>query len=524
MRETWQCAVPSWPEADREQRVLLDAAWRAGELDFLLSPTQQQVVAKIERWEKKRDFTDRIFALDSARRFGKSFVCVHRGLTKANRRPGARIPYVAPTYKQVKNIVLPVFSELLRSCPPKLRPTWMKSESVFEFPNGARIELIGLDTNPDGARGTGMDDCLLDEAGFFDNLEYMLYDVLYPQMLGRPWACILAASTPSETPMHPWSRDIVPACISKNAHDKRTLDDAVQYSELEIAAFWESMPGGRNGVKARREFGAEHIADDTLSIIPEFREAEAAGMVREVEPPVWRDCYVALDPGFHDMSAVLFGYWNFLEQTLVIEDEIVAPKLNSSELARQIKDKEQKLWGSVRRRGSGYDTKPQPYLRISDNDPRLLADLFLDHKLLFVATQKDSLVSQVDQVRVAVQTGKIIIHPRCKKLVLHMRAGVWKKTPFHHAITGKDQRKMFEREGGEMGHFDGIAALVYLWRNIHKRRNPTPQLERFVMDGVPVPPVANDNGRPPASKWTQEGAKMRRQGNRYFVKTGRRTA
>lgn len=524
MRAKWESTVPAWAAATSEQRVLLDAAWRAGELDFLLTPTQQECTAAIAKWEAKETFEDRIFALDSSRRFGKSYVLVNRGLTKANRRAKSRIVYIAPTFDQVRNITLPIFNDLLRSCPPNLRPVWVKSEYRFDFPSGARIELIGLDRNPDSARGTGVDDVLFDESGFFENLEYVLWDVIWAQLLGRPHARIIAASTPSESPMHYWSRELIPQCISKGAHIKRTLDHAVQYSEIEIAAFWNSMPGGRNGIKARREFGAEHLADDTLAIIPEFQAAEAS-MVREVDPPVWRDCYVALDPGFHDMSAALFGYWNFLEEQLVIEDEIIAPKLNSAELAKQIKDKERLLWGGVKRRGAnGADFKPQPYLRISDNDPRLLADLFLDHKLLFVATQKDHLTQQVDQVRVAIQQGKIVIHPRCRKLTSHLRAGVWKKTPFHYAIQGKDQRQMFAREGGEFGHFDGIAALVYLWRNVHRRRNPAPALERYVMEGVRAASLPGDPGRPPASKWSADGDKMRRQGQRFFVKTGRRIA
>lgn len=520
-RERWQSHVPPWAAATTEQRVLLDAAWRAGELDFLLTPPQQEVCAAIAKWEKGCSLEERIFAMDSSRRFGKSFILVRRALGKAGQRRGARIVYVAPEYEQVKKIVAGIFPELLQSCPPALRPKWVKSELTWEFPNSSRIELVGLDRNPDSARGTGVDDILLDESGFFGDLEYIIYSVLYPQMLGRPWARIVCASTPSESPLHYWSATVVPQCISKGAHAKKTLDDAVQYTPEEIEAFWNAMPGGRNGVKARREYGAEHIADENLAIVPEFREAKAK-VVREVEPPVWRDCYVALDPGFHDMSACLFGYWWFLEETLVVEDEIVAPKLNSSELARQIKAKEAKLWGSVRRRGPRGETRAQPYLRISDNDVRLLADFHIDHQLSFHATLKDEKMhSTIDQLRVALQEGKIVIHPRCRKLIAHLEAGTWKKTPFHHVIAGKDARQTFAREGGEFGHFDAIAALAYLWRNVQKKRNPVPELERFVMGDIRAGALHEKRA---SSKWTQEGEKMRREGQRYYVKTGRRIA
>jgi len=319
------------------------------------------------------------------------------------------------------------------------------------------------------------------------------------------------------TPAHYWTTDVVPDCISRNAHDRKTLDDADQYSREEIEREYARMPGGREGVTARREYGAEHIADESMQIVPEFGRAEN-DIVRVVEPPVWRDCYVALDPGFHDMSAALFGYWHFVEQTLVIEDEIVAPRMNSRQLADAIKAKEQKLWSKVMRRSSrGMPTKPQPYLRISDNDPRLIADMRHDHGLLFIPTQRDNLIQQVDQVRVAVQEGKIAIHPRCKKTIAHLRHGVWKTIG-----------RLFARES-DMGHFDAIAALVYLWRNVQKRRNPLPRLERYVMDDMRVPllPPRDHQVRPHhlgPSKWNQEGEKMRRQGQVYLIKTGRRTA
>jgi hypothetical protein len=504
-REKWVNPVVPWVSATVEQRVLLDAAWRGGHLAFLLTPSQQDSYSKIRKWESKGE--GRVFALDTSRRWGKSVLCLVLAIEDALRYPGWRIVYCAPTHDQVKKITLPLVAQLTQTCPPQLIPDWVKSDGTFVFGNGSRIEIVGLDVRPDGARGTGVDKVILDEAGFFDNLEYLMVSIIYPQMLGRDHARVIGASTPPITPMHYWSKDVVADCINKNAHDRKTLDDADQYSHEEIEAEYARMPGGRGGVAARREYGAEHIADESMQIVPEFKDAEES-IVRAVEPPVWRDCYVALDPGFHDLSAVLFGYWDFLEQKLVVEDEIAEPRLNSKELATAIKAKEAKLWGNVRRRGSGssYDTKPQPYLRISDNDLRLIADLHHDHGLAFIPTQKDNLVAQVDQVRVAMQNGQILINPRCRKLVLHLKHGVWKKVG-----------SMFGREGGELGHFDTIAALVYLWRNVQKRRNPTPALERFVCGDMRVPGSAAQT----PSKWAAEGPRLKRLGQKYYVKTGR---
>jgi hypothetical protein len=507
IRERWQNPVVPWAAATPAQRAMLDVAWRGGQLQFQLTPSQCTTHARIRSWEKSGK--GRIFCLDSSRRWGKSVLLVTIALEDALRFPGFRIVYVAPTYDQVKKITLPLFSQLLQSCPPNLLPTYVKSESTFVFGNGSKIELVGLDTRPDGARGTGVDKVLLDESGFFEQLEYLVISIIYPQMLGRMHARLVAASTPPVTPMHYWSTHMVPEAIAQDAHDRRILDDADQYSPEEIAFFYAQMPGGRDGVAARREYRAEHIADETMQIVPEFPKVEES-VVCKIEPPAWRDCYVALDPGYHDMSAVLFGYWHWEKQALYVEDELAAARMNSRDLANAIKAIEQKRWAGVRRRAANgqYDTRPQPYLRVSDNDPRLLADLALDHKLSFIATQKDDLEAQINQVRVAIGTHKILIHPRCKKLQLHLRMGVWKK-PGH----------LFAREGGDLGHFDLIAALAYLWRNVQKRRNPVPTVERMIMPDIRAPTAtANDNhGRWKATQ--KEGAWRRRQ-QRLFIKTG----
>lgn len=507
MSPKWINKVLPWAQATITQRQLLDAAWRQGELAFQLTPSQRSVHSQIKKWRETGK--GRVFALDSGRRWGKSVLLCTIALEEAMRHAGRRIVYLAPTYDMVKKITLPLFAQLLQTCPPNLRPTHVKSENSYVFANGSRIELIGLDTRPDGARGTGVDLVLPDEAAFFDNLEYLVISILFPQMLGRPHARLIAASTPPVTPMHYWSTTMVPEAAANDAHSRRTLDDADQYSREEVEFFYSQMPGGRDGVAARREYRAEHIADETLQIVPEFPKVEK-DIVRAVEPPAWRDCYVSLDPGFHDMSAVLFGYWHFHEQKLVIEDEIAAARMNSRDLASAIKDKEAALWKDVRRRGSNGEytsSKAQPFLRVSDNDPRLLADLAMDHKLAFVPTVKSDLDKHVNQVRVAIQTGAILIHPRCKKLCLHLRMGVWKQAG-----------KLFAREGGELGHFDLIAALTYMWRNIHKRRNPMPVIDRMLMPDIAMPKsrAQNDNGRWQAAR---EGNAWRRN-KRLYIRTG----
>lgn len=68
----------------------------------------------------------------------------------------------------------------------------------------------------------------------------------------------------------------------------------------------------------------------------------------------------------------------------------------------------------------------------------------------------------VNEVRIWVAAGRVKIHPRCKQLIGCLRYGIW-----------DNKRTQFARSGA-YGHFDALAALVYLIRNIDINSNPVP--------------------------------------------------
>lgn len=499
-RPRWESPVVPWQACNLERKEILHRVWSRGDIIHHLTPSQQAAYRKYKEWDLHTRRIGRHYALDIARRWGKSLLCCTIAVQAALQHSGWRIVYCAPQYKMVNKILLPLMAQILQDCPPGIRPVWHKSDGMYRFHTGSWIELIGLDVNPDGARGTGVDLVLLDEAAFFDNLEYLIQSVINPQMIGRKHARIVAASTPPVSPAHHWSQAYVPDAIKANAHDLKTIEEADQYDWDEIEEFIR-LAKGRKAVTCRREYFCEHVTDETMAIIPEFREVEQEIVRAPEKIPLWRDCYVAMDPGWKDLTAVLFGYWDFERQVLVIEDEVTASRLNSSEVAAAVKVKETALWANVKRRGNFGKTVPQPFLRVSDNEPRMLYDLATQHGLVFQETQKDEFNQQINGVRIAIQKKQIQIHPRCRVLILHLRNGIWRN----------EARKQFAWEGGSLGHFDAIAALIYLWRNVHQRRNPAPREERYVISAQ----YEDRSGHTePAKRWS----KWSRHGQRYFVR------
>lgn len=494
-RVIYRADYTPWNHCDPQRQSAVRQAWLAGELSYKISPAQRQVYDAIRTWESSRSRQGRTYVLDIGRRFGKSSIMVLMAFEDALRHPGWRIPYYGPTHKDLMKFITEHLTKLIADCPPEMRPVWRQVDTTYYFTNGSQVEFIGIDRNPNGARGGAFDKCFMDEAAFYDNLETIIQSVLVPQMLGRPWARLIAGSTPPESPAHYWSQAVLPKAQREHASITRTFDDTDIYTPAEMDEFIAEM-GGRKAVRCRRELYAEHVTDETLAIIPEFREVEKE-VVLERSPPYWRDCYVSLDPGWADHTAVLFGYWDFERGILYVEDEISAPRLNSSAIAELIKTKETALWGGKMcrdrstRQNAYYEGRPQPYKRVSDRDPRLLHDLVMDHGLYFEQTQKDHLDQQINSLRNAVASKKIEIHPRCKVLVAQLKNGVWKN----------EARKVFAHIG-DMGHFDTIAALVYLWRNVHKRRNPAPIAEKHIAGDL----KAKDG--PQESKWSRRGGRI----------------
>ena len=497
-RARWVSPVLPWSACDPTRKKILEAAWEHSEIRHHYTPSQAAAHAKFTAWNSDPKRMGREYAFDISRRWGKSVLTCGLALEKAIQNPNWRLVMCAPEYKMINKIFLPLMSQLTQDCPRGLHgsqhgPEWVKSEGTFYLKNGSRIELVGLDVNPDGARGTGVDWVNLDEGGFFGNFEYLLQSILYPQMLGRPHARIIGASTPPISPSHYWSSTFVPEAITRGAHHICTLEEADQYEWGEIEEFI-AKAGGRKAVTCRREYFCEHVTDETMAIVPEFRDVEADIVKAPEKIPMWRDCYVSMDPGWKDLTAVLFAYWDFERQILVIEDEVAAPRLNSQDVATAIAAKELALWEKSQCKGHNGQMRAQPYLRVSDNEPRLLWDLSTAHKLTFIATQKDNFDQQINALRIAVQNKQIQIHPRCRRLVMHLRNGVWRN----------ELKKQFAWEGGDMGHFDLIAALVYLLRNIQKKRNPAPMAQRRV--------DANEHQRQgpgsTASKWSRKGRKF----------------
>jgi hypothetical protein len=449
----------------------IDTLWRKGVLVWKLDSCQKHL------YKTFKDAKYRKTVWNCSRRLGKSFTLIVIALEYALSNPNAQIKYACPTALMAQKIILPSIREILKDCPEDLKPTYVKSEKVFNFKNGSIIQIEGTDEgNAEKLRGTSSHLSILDEAGFMDDLDYVINDILLPQALTTNGKMIIS-STPPKSMAHPYIKFIYEA-QKHNSYIKKTIMDALEDIKNDPPIFKNRLNpeiveeikqsiGGENSPTWQREFMCRIQSDQSRSVIPEFNESTQLAIIKEWPKPPKFDAYVAMDLGFIDFTGILFAYYDFKNAILVIEDELLlnGHEVTTKTIAEQVRNKEQQLW-----------TNPQtqifqpPYLRVSDDDLITLNDLNKLHGLQFIPTRKDGLELAINEVRMKIGAHQIVINPRCTNLIFQLKAATWAKN-----------RKTFDRTE-ESGHYDLIAALVYLVRNVQYHKNPYPLIQNYGYD------------------------------------------
>lgn len=438
---------PRKPRFTREEFIY--EFWERGELFYKLHPYQHVLYNSL--WDAIRNPACLKYVLKCSRRFGKSTVLCLIALEYAQRFPESQMRFAAPTAKALKKITMPLFKMLVKDCPPKFKPEYKIQEQMWQFPNGSEIHMAGTDNgNAESLRGTTSNLNLIDEAGFATDLDYVVQDILIPQTLTTGGKTLLA-STPPRTPAHDFT-EIARECALAGFQTNLTIHDNSSISN-ETKELYCKEAGGPTSTTWRREYLCEDVVDEDLAIIPEWTDALIEDVPKD-EHYFYYHKYVGMDLGRVDNTELVFGTYLFKAATLYIEDELCmhGSKWTTLTLKDAISKKEKDLW---------QETKP--FRRISDNNnPHLINDLSSLHNLWFIETDKEHLEAMVNEVRMLVASGNLKVHPRCTRLIGCLKHGIW-----------DEKRKAFDRSKA-LGHFDSLAALIYLVRNLSKHSNPIP--------------------------------------------------
>jgi hypothetical protein len=438
------------------KKEIIAELWRRAELSWLLDSNQKKM------YELYDTTTHRTLTWLLARRSGKTRTLCIIALIQCLRNPKSIVKFISPTKLQAKTNALTLFRDVLESCPDHIKPEYKKNEYTYYFPNGSELHLAGSDSgHAEKLRGSSSHLSIIDEAQDVNDLEYIVKSILLPASLTTNGKIIISG-TPPKASEHDFLKFIEDAEF-KGTLTRKTIYDNPRLTP-ELIEEMKIELGGERSEAFRRECLCEIIKDATTSVLPEFTPDLEKEIVKEWPRPPFFDAYVSMDLGYNDLTAVVFGYYDFRAGKIVIDDELVMdftqPENTIVKLAKEIRNKESNLWidhitNEVRK----------PYLRVSDINHIVTSEIYKvsNRELHFSVPPKDDNDAAINTLRVMLAAKKIIIHPRCVNLIRHLRNVKWAGTA----------KKNFARSA-ENGHYDLVDALKYLIRSVVYTKNPYP--------------------------------------------------
>ena len=408
-----------------DKRQAINLLWKQGNLRWKLDKNQLEIYQFINSTNEKT------IVIGSSRRIGKSYFLLTYAIQFCLKNPNSIVKFIAPTRQMVTSYVRPLFYEITVDCPKEILPTYKTKENIYKFYNGSEIQLAGTDNgNADRIRGGNAHLCILDEVGFIDDLDYVVNSVLLPTTTMTKGKIVMA-STPPKSPDHPFI-GFIKRAEESGSYIRKTIYDNPRLNKEEIEDIAASV-GGFDTVDFKREYLAELVISEDDAVVPEFTDKLQQEIVKEVVRPPMADTYVAMDIGGSDLTAIIFGFYDFITATIVIQDELIFNRrVLTDEIATAVQNKEMELWGFKK-----------PLLRVADNNNViLLNDLGIKHGLHFMPTLKDDKIAQLNNMRMMLKRKKIIIDPKCRTLISHLKGATWNK-----------QRTSYTRSA-DKGHYD----------------------------------------------------------------------
>lgn len=397
---------------------------------------------------------ERFAFVEAARRFGKTNTILAFVLEQLIQHPGWICVWCFPFKNQAREVLMAEMAKIQKENPEYNQFKYETTDSFFGNANNSKLKIRGVNEDRgESARGAAANIIVCDEYGFWNEPRYIVREVLYPQLENQEGRWLIKTSTPPRNMGHPYyeEREIA---IKKGRFIRKTIYDNEALGKEELAEIIEEC-GGVESPAFRRERLCEDVIDPTLQVVPEYSDLLGENVVPDDYPrPEFFDAYAIGDNGVDDNAAFLFGYYDFIKNEAVIEDEYVIAGATSKAKTDECKKREVELW-----------SEQKPYVRKMDGDAQTLLDFTTTYGYETTLPEKKDRLAAIHAFRDAIRLRKFKVKAKCKILRRQLRVGQWKD----------DKHSDLERsEDEQLRHLDALMAGVYFNRSIDKTHNPWP--------------------------------------------------
>jgi hypothetical protein len=259
----------------------------------------------------------------AGRRWGKTFLSI-RELARAAREPNKRCFYVAPTYRQAKQIVWDQLKYRLMDLNWCARVN--ESDLTITLKNNSKISLRGAD-NPDSLRGVGLDFIVMDEFAMIDSKAW--HEVLRPTLSDRQGRAMFIS-----TPMGQgnWAYDLYQKGVDSTEHQWESF----HYTTLQGGNVpLEEIESARRDLDLRT-FRQEYEASWEQYANRVYYAFDRALNVEAYDRPTPGVVYIGMDFNIDPMSAVVFVQEG---SNIHAIDEIEIYSSNTNEMAQELRQR-----------------------------------------------------------------------------------------------------------------------------------------------------------------------------------------
>src|SRR5574344_992707 len=195
-----------------------------------------------------------------------------------------------------------------------------KSEGIIRWTNGSQLKLAGNSNNAeaDKLRGFNCRLAIIDEIGHQRNIDYLVDEILLPQMVDFTDSTLLLTGTPSRVPHHFSTRIFQEDNSFKKYHftmlDNPFIPDPRKFLEEEAT---------RKGYNTedpfiRREYFGEIVADTEAVVFKNFNTYEDLPDLMNFDPI---GINIGGDYGYQDYNAIVTVIYNKTQAYVLKEDK-----------------------------------------------------------------------------------------------------------------------------------------------------------------------------------------------------------
>ena len=264
----------------------------------------------------------------TSRRTGKTTMnaglCVFECLT-----PNSNVAYINLTFTNAVEQIFELIVDYANSIGFSINFK-SKSEGVIRFNNGSRIKITGNSNNSeaDKLRGFNCRLAIIDEIGHQRNIDYLVNEILVPQMADYTDSTLLLTGTPSRVPNH-FSTRIFNSDNEYKKYHFTMLDNPFIPNPRKLIEEEAANKGmGINTPFIRREYFGEFVSDLEAIVFKDYKTYKELPDLTDFNPI---GINIGGDYGYKDYNGIVTVIYN-KEKAIVLKED----KFNKANVSKII--------------------------------------------------------------------------------------------------------------------------------------------------------------------------------------------